>query len=58
MRSASSSARPSLEAISPLSTLDATATTLYPGGILNNGFARTEVLQRFAGVSPPPEVTR
>jgi predicted acyl esterase len=30
---------PSLEAISPLSVLDATATTLYPGGILNNGFA-------------------
>ncbi len=30
---------PSLEAISPLSTIDATATTLYPGGILNNGFA-------------------
>ena len=30
---------PHLEAISPLSVLDATATTLYPGGILNNGFA-------------------
>jgi predicted acyl esterase len=30
---------PSLEAISPLSVLDATATTLYPGGILNTGFA-------------------
>jgi predicted acyl esterase len=30
---------PSLEAISPLSTIDATATTLYPGGILNSGFA-------------------
>jgi predicted acyl esterase len=30
---------PSLEAISPLSTIDATATTLYPGGILNTGFA-------------------
>ena len=30
---------PSLEAISPLSVLDATATTLYPGGVLNNGFA-------------------
>src|SRR4029453_4074756 len=30
---------PSLAAISPLSVLDATATTLYPGGILNNGFA-------------------
>jgi predicted acyl esterase len=30
---------PDLEAISPLSTIDATATTLYPGGILNSGFA-------------------
>jgi uncharacterized protein len=30
---------PSLAAISPLSVLDATATTLYPGGIRNDGFA-------------------
>ncbi len=30
---------PDLEAISPLSTIDTTATTLYPGGILNTGFA-------------------
>jgi len=30
---------PSLEAIAPLSVIDATATTLYPGGILNTGFA-------------------
>jgi predicted acyl esterase len=30
---------PDLEAISPLSVIDATATTLYPGGILNTGFA-------------------
>jgi predicted acyl esterase len=30
---------PSLEAISPLSVIDATATTLYPGGDLNDGFA-------------------
>ncbi|MDQ1481010.1 MAG: uncharacterized protein QOI44_1871 [Actinomycetota bacterium] len=30
---------PSLAAIAPLSVLDATATTLYPGGVLNNGFA-------------------
>ncbi len=28
-----------LEAIAPLSVLDATASTLYPGGILNTGFA-------------------
>jgi predicted acyl esterase len=30
---------PHLEAIAPLSVLDATATTLYPGGVLNTGFA-------------------
>jgi predicted acyl esterase len=30
---------PSLVAISPLSLIDATQTTLYPGGILNTGFA-------------------
>jgi predicted acyl esterase len=37
---------PHLEAISPLSTLDATATTLYPGGILNTGFAVAWAQQR------------
>jgi hypothetical protein len=30
---------PALAAIAPLSVIDATATTLYPGGILNTGFA-------------------
>ncbi|GAC1420502.1 MAG: hypothetical protein NVSMB57_14490 [Actinomycetota bacterium] len=30
---------PSLAAITPLSVLDTTATTLYPGGVLNTGFA-------------------
>ena len=30
---------PALEAIAPLSVIDATATTLYPGGILQHGFA-------------------
>ena len=30
---------PDLAAIAPLSVIDATATTLYPGGILNTGFA-------------------
>jgi predicted acyl esterase len=29
---------PSLAAISPLSVIDATQTTLYPGGVLNTGF--------------------
>jgi predicted acyl esterase len=37
---------PSLEAIAPLSTIDATATTLYPGGVLNTGFAVAWALQR------------
>jgi predicted acyl esterase len=37
---------PDLEAISPLSTIDATATTLYPGGILNTGFAVAWAKQR------------
>jgi uncharacterized protein len=35
-----------LEAIAPLSTIDATATTLYPGGILNTGFAVAWAEQR------------
>jgi len=30
---------PSLAGISPLSVIDATQTTLYPGGVLNTGFA-------------------
>src|SRR6195952_1590666 len=30
---------PSLAGITPLSVIDNTATTLYPGGILNTGFA-------------------
>jgi predicted acyl esterase len=30
---------PSLAAITPLSVIDATQTTLYPGGVLNTGFA-------------------
>jgi predicted acyl esterase len=37
---------PDLAAISPLSTIDATATTLYPGGILNTGFAVAWAQQR------------
>ena len=34
-----STSPPSLSAIAPLSVLGSTATTLYPGGILNTGFA-------------------
>lgn len=37
---------PDLAAISPLSTIDATQTTLYPGGILNSGFAVTWARER------------
>jgi hypothetical protein len=43
---------PDLEAISPLSTLDATATTLYPGGILNSGFAVAWAQQRQQEAEP------
>ena len=43
---------PDLEAISPLSTIDATATTLYPGGILNNGFAVAWAQQRQEEAEP------
>jgi predicted acyl esterase len=37
---------PSLAAIAPFSVIDATATTLYPGGILNTGFAVPWAKQR------------
>jgi predicted acyl esterase len=43
---------PSLEAISPLSVIDATATTLYPGGILNNGFAVAWAEERQQNAEP------
>ena len=43
---------PDLEAISPLSTIDTTATTLYPGGILNTGFAVAWAQQRQAEAQP------
>jgi predicted acyl esterase len=37
---------PDLAAIAPLSVIDATATTLYPGGVLNTGFAVAWAEQR------------
>jgi uncharacterized protein len=37
---------PSLAAISPLSVIDNTQTTLYPGGILNTGFAVPWAMER------------
>jgi predicted acyl esterase len=39
---------PSLSAISPLSVIDATATTLYPGGVRNDGFAVAWAAERQA----------
>src|SRR5437588_7952214 len=45
---------PDLEAIAPLSVIDATATTLYPGGILNTGFAVPWAEQRQQEAQPPP----
>ena len=43
---------PDLEAIAPMSTIDATATTLYPGGILNTGFAVAWAQQRQQEAEP------
>src|ERR1700730_6768823 len=43
---------PGLEAIAPMSTNDATATTLYPGGILNDGFAVAWSEQRQQNAEP------
>lgn len=43
---------PALEAIAPLSTIDATASTLYPGGILNTGFAVDWAAQRQTNAEP------
>jgi uncharacterized protein len=46
---------PDLEAISPLSVIDATATTLYPGGDLNTGFAVAWAKQRQQEAQPAPD---
>lgn len=43
---------PALEAISPLSTIDSTLTTLYAGGILNTGFAVPWSSQRQQNAEP------
>jgi predicted acyl esterase len=43
---------PSLAAISPLSVIDATQTTLYPGGILNTGFAVAWAKERIHDAKP------
>ena len=46
---------PSLAAISPLSVLDSTQTTLYPGGILNTGFAVNWAKERIKEARPAGE---
>jgi predicted acyl esterase len=43
---------PSLAAISPLSVIDSTQTTLYPGGILNTGFAVAWAQERIHDAMP------
>jgi uncharacterized protein len=43
---------PSLAAISPLSVIDSTQTTLYPGGILNTGFAVEWAKERIHDAKP------
>jgi predicted acyl esterase len=43
---------PSLAAISPLSVIDSTQTTLYPGGILNTGFAVNWAKERIHDAQP------
>jgi len=43
---------PSLSAISPLSVIDNTQTTLYPGGILNTGFALEWAKERVHDAKP------
>jgi uncharacterized protein len=43
---------PSLAAISPLSVIDNTQTTLYPGGILNTGFAVNWAKERVHDARP------
>ncbi len=43
---------PSLAAISPLSVIDNTQTTLYPGGILNTGFAVEWAKERIHDAEP------
>jgi predicted acyl esterase len=43
---------PSLAAIAPLSTIDSVATTLFPGGILNTGFALAWAKERVHDALP------
>ena len=43
---------PALEAIAPLSPIDSTITTLYPGGDLNTGFGYSWAMERVADAQP------
>jgi uncharacterized protein len=43
---------PNLAAITPLSVIDNTATTLYPGGVLNTGFALSWAKERVHDAKP------
>jgi uncharacterized protein len=43
---------PSLAALAPLSVIDQTQTTLYPGGVLNTGFAVNWALERQQEAQP------
>ncbi len=46
---------PSLSAITPLSVIDQTQTTLYPGGVLNTGFAYSWAVDRVHDAQPAPD---
>jgi predicted acyl esterase len=46
---------PSLAAITPLSVIDQTQTTLYPGGVLNTGFAYSWAVDRVHDARPAPD---
>ena len=48
---------PSLAGITPLSVIDSTATTLYPGGILNTGFAVQWAKDRAHDAQPASKTT-
>jgi uncharacterized protein len=48
---------PDLAAIAPLSTIDSSATTLYPGGLLNTGFALAWSEQRQSDAAPASPTT-
>ncbi|HWA64806.1 MAG TPA: CocE/NonD family hydrolase [Mycobacteriales bacterium] len=49
---------PALEAIAPMSVIDATATTLEPGGILNTGFAVAWAEERQQNAEPATGPTK